>query len=443
MGTTVQQLLAARATDDGVAVKYISALQSWRDHIAEASSTAAVMLDIMSRFRPQHVATLLGNTPDMLVHMAAAGLGGYTLCGLNTTRRGQALLRDIRRADCQVVVVDAAHRSLLDGLDLGSVSVIETATPRWARLLASRPSLVPSRIPTPSDTFMLIFTSGTGGDPKAVEVSHYMVEMAGQALVERFSITSADTCYLPMPLFHSLALVGGWAVAISSGAAMVPAAFSASHFLSDIRGYNATYTNYVGKALAYILATPEQAGDAANPLRVAFGNEASDRDIAEFSRRFGAEVWDGFGSTENAVIVTREPGTPPGSIGKGFDGVAIYNSDTGRQCPIARFGRHGELINAEEAIGGWSTRKDPECSRGTTKTRTPLRPGCAAVCTGRATSHTATPTDGYTWPAGRPTGCASMAKTSPPCPSSGSCCATMQSVVLPCMPFPTRSSAML
>ncbi len=48
-----------------------------------------------------------------------------------------------------------------------------------------------------------------------------------------------------------------------------------------------------------MLATPpEQHDDHDNPLRVAFGNEATDRDIAEFGRRFGCTVWDGFGSTE-------------------------------------------------------------------------------------------------------------------------------------------------
>jgi fatty-acyl-CoA synthase len=146
-------------------------------------------------------------------------------------------------------------------------------------------------------------------------------------------------------------LVAGWGVAVATGAAMAPAKFSASAFLEDIRRYGATYMNYVGKPLAYILATPERPDDADNPLRVAFGNEATDRDIEEFGRRFDTLVWDGFGSTENAVIITREPGTPKGSLGKGFPGVAIYDPDTATECPPARFDQDGALTNADEAVG--------------------------------------------------------------------------------------------
>jgi len=62
-------------------------------------------------------------------------------------------------------------------------------------------------------------------------------------------------------------------------------------------------------------------------------------------------VWDGFGSTEGAIIITREDGCPPGSLGKGFPGVAIYNPDTLTECPVATFGEDGALTNPDEAIG--------------------------------------------------------------------------------------------
>ncbi|WP_372730090.1 fatty-acid--CoA ligase FadD1 [Nocardioides sp.] len=351
MAESVQQLLRRRAADDRPGVRYGDRVWSWREHLTEASTVAAALLSVADRDRPLHVGVLLGNTPDMLRALAAAGLGGFVLCGINTTRRGESLVADVRRADCQILVTDEEHRGLLDGLDLTGIQVLDTSSERWTALLEGAGELVPYREVEAMDTFMMIFTSGTSGDPKAVQVAHLMVLFAGLSLVEKCRVTPEDTCYVSMPLFHSNAVVAGWAVALTAGAAIAPATFSASRFLEDVRRYGATYVNYVGKPLAYVLATPERDDDADNPLRFAFGNEASDRDIAEFSRRFGCEVRDGFGSTENAVVVTREPGTPPGSIGKGLDGVAVYDAETVTECAVATFDRHGALTNADEAIG--------------------------------------------------------------------------------------------
>ncbi len=348
MAETVQQLLRERAEDAGadrVGLKYGDRTWTWREHLAEAADHASAVIALADPARPLHVGALLGNTPDMLRAMAGAALGGYVLCGLNTTRRGEALLADVRRADCQLVLVDTDHAPLLDGLDLGDVRVIDVGA------LEPAGPLVPHAEVGAMDTLMMIFTSGTSGEPKAVQVPHIFPIFSGANLVDRFSITADDVCYVSMPLFHSNAVVAGWAVAASSGAAIAPARFSASRFLDDVRTYGATYMNYVGKPLAYVLATPEQPDDADNPLRVAFGNEASDRDIEEFARRFGCQVTDGFGSTESAVIVTRAPGTPRGSIGQGMEGVAIYDAETVTECEVAEFDAAGRLTNADRAIG--------------------------------------------------------------------------------------------
>jgi fatty-acyl-CoA synthase len=351
MAETMQQLLRERLEDDKVGVLYGDMSWTWRDHLAEATAEAAAVIALADAARPLHVGVLLGNTPDMLRSMAAAALGGYVLGGLNTTRRGDALLADVRRADCQLILVNGEHAELLEGLDLAGVRVVDVDSAEWAESVAAAGPLKPHAEVGAMDTFMMIFTSGTSGEPKAVQVPHIFPLFSGANLVDRFSLTSDDICYVSMPLFHSNAVVAGWAVAACSGATIVPARFSASRFLDDVRHYGATYMNYVGKPLAYVLATPERPDDADNPLRVAFGNEASDRDIEEFARRFDCLVMDGFGSTESAVIVTRVPGTPRGSIGQGYEGVAIYNSETITECPIAEFDENGALLNADEAVG--------------------------------------------------------------------------------------------
>ncbi len=306
----------------------------------------------MDAERPPHVGTLLGNTPEMAMALAAGALGGHVVVGLNTTRRGEGLARDVRHADCQVVLVDESTVPCSTGwtsvVRAWSRSMVRSGVVSLAAGRACRDHLGPA---APDDLFMLIFTSGTSGEPKAVTVTHEKVSGAGLMLADRFGLGPEDTCYVSMPLFHSNAVIAGWGVALAAGAATAVARFSASGLLADLRRYGATYLNYVGKPLAYVLATPERPDDADNPLRIAFGNEAGDRDIAEFGRRFGCTVVDGFGSTENAVIISRVPGSPPGSLGQPLEGVAVLDPDTEKECPRAVFDRDGRLLNGDEAVG--------------------------------------------------------------------------------------------
>ncbi|CMK61446.1 fatty-acid-CoA ligase [Mycobacterium tuberculosis] len=237
MTDTIQSLLRQHVSDPTIAVKYGGLQWTWSQYLAESAARAAALITIADPQRPTHIGSLLGNTPEMLAQLAAAGLGGYVLCGLNTTRRGDALAADVRRADCQIVVTDADHRALLDGLDLAGARILDTSTPRWAELVAGDGAFVPYREVDTMDPFMMIFTSGTSGNPKAVPVSHLMATFAGRSLTERFGLTEQDTCYVSMPLFHSNAVVAGWAPAVVSGAAIAPATFSATGFLDDVRRY--------------------------------------------------------------------------------------------------------------------------------------------------------------------------------------------------------------
>ncbi|HNA99979.1 MAG TPA: AMP-binding protein, partial [Marmoricola sp.] len=221
----------------------------------------------------------------------------------------------------------------------------------WQELLDGASGEVPHAEVDPDALFMLVFTSGTSGDPKAVRLTHAKITGPGQKLNDRFELGGDDVRYVTMPLFHSNALMAGWGMALVCGAPIALARkFSASRFLADVRHFGASYTSYVGKPLAYVLATPEQPDDARNPLRIVFGNEASDRDIAEFTRRFGCRVVDGFGSSENAVVVSRIDGTPPGALGMPAADVAVFNPESGLECPRAVI-IDGIVTNLEECVG--------------------------------------------------------------------------------------------
>ncbi len=345
--STIRTLLTARAEDPSPGLLAGDRRWTWAEYVAATRGRAASLAGLLDHDRPPHVGLLLANTPEMAVQLGAAGWGAHVVVGLNTTRRGAALLADIRRADVQVIVTEPGQAALLDGLDLDGIRVVDAATHAWA---LDGPE--PAAAPEPDSLFMLIFTSGTSGEPKAVRVTHEKVTYPAAYLTERLGLGAEDVHYVSMPLFHSNSVMAGWGPALANGAAVALAEkFSASAFLADVRRYRATYANYVGKPLAYILATPAEPDDAENPLRLVFGNEAGDRDTAAFAARFGCRVVDGFGSTENAVVVSRVEGTPPGSLGQPAPGVAVYDPETGTECPPAEYDASGRVTNLDACVG--------------------------------------------------------------------------------------------
>ncbi|HEX7322539.1 MAG TPA: long-chain-fatty-acid--CoA ligase FadD17 [Mycobacterium sp.] len=338
---TVTKLLAPLGDVGDRGVYFEDSFVSWRDHIRAAAALGAALHARLDPARPPHIGVLLGNTPLFSEVLVAAALTGLVPVGLNPTRRGAALSRDIEHADCQLLLTDASA----EGIDIPRVvEVVDVESASWATELAAHADApVTFRDSDPDELFMLIFTSGTSGDPKAVRCTHEKVTFPGTMLAQRFGLGPADTCYLAMPLFHSNAVMAGWAPAVAAGASIaLRRKFSASQFLPDVRRFGATYANYVGKPLSYVLATPPQPDDADNPLKLLYGNEGSPRDLERFARRFDVAVVDAFGSTEGGVNFGRTPDTPEGSLGPLIDGISIVDVDTGQECPP---GVVGELVN--------------------------------------------------------------------------------------------------
>jgi fatty-acyl-CoA synthase len=349
---TVRDQLLARAEDDRPGLLFEESAWTWAEVVRESRVRAAVLDDLLTDDAPPHVGVLLDNIPELTFLLGGAALGGKVVVGLNPTRRGPAIAADIARSDTQVVVTDATYAGLLDDLDL-PVPVLRLDGPEWAeRLTEHATTKVPDAAVDEDTLLMLIFTSGTSGDPKAVNVTHAKVAIPGVFLSERFGLKPGEVAYQSMPMFHSKAIMAGWGPALASGATLALARrFTASGFLADVRRFGATYANYVGKPLTYIMATPERPDDADNPLRIVFGNEANERDIAEFGRRFGCVVVDSYSSTENAVIVQRTDDMPPGSLGRPLEGVKVLDPETMTETPDAEFGHDGRLLNPEQATG--------------------------------------------------------------------------------------------
>ena len=360
--TTVATMLAARAEDDRTGVLEAGGTWTWRQAIAEGATRGALARSLLGDAAP-HIGVLLPNGPEYLFWLNGAALAGAAVVGVNPTRRGDALAADIRATDCALIVTDPEGAALLEGLSLGigEDKILLTGSERYQSLLeqfagtqAANDLVEHAGDVDEESLFLLIFTSGTTGVPKAVRCTQGRLAGIAEVAAPGYGYTAEDVCYCPMPLFHGNALMALWGPTVMVGAAIaVRPRFSASAFLDDVRRFGATKFSYVGKAIAYVLATPERPDDADNTLKSAFGTEASVRDRDRFRTRFGCYLIEGYGQSEGGASINPVLGMPKGALGKPVDGIdlAVISPVTGEECPPAEFDAEGRLLNAGAAIG--------------------------------------------------------------------------------------------
>ncbi|WP_405494663.1 AMP-binding protein [Nocardia sp. NBC_00511] len=328
---------------------------TWDGVVRESAARAALAL-AMRRPGPFHIGVLLDNVPDFIFWLGGAALSGATIAGINPTRSADELAAEIHYVDCQLIVTDTAGMTRLRALDLGldADRFLLVDDPGYAALLdahRAEPAIAPGV--GEDDLFLLLFTSGTTGASKAVKCSQGRLAWTAYAASAKFGHHRGDVDYCCMPLFHGNAIMALWAPALVNGATVcLTPKFSASGFLPDVRYFGATFFTYVGKALGYLMATPELTGDGDNTLERAFGTEASPEDQVEFVRRFGAQLFEGYGSSEGAGAVELAPDTPAGALGRpAHAGIAIIDPETLRECERARLDEYGRVRNPDEAIG--------------------------------------------------------------------------------------------
>jgi steroid-22-oyl-CoA synthetase len=357
VAASAAELLRRNAADPEVggrpALRFGDRIWTHGELHAEGCRYATLFRQRLPEGAPPHVGVLSDNTPEYVFTFVGAALVGVTVVGLNHTRRGEHLLRDLHHADVGLLLTEEAHAADLDAIrgDLGlPESNVLTA---GADLEAALPGEAedPGDEPDVDTQWALIFTSGTSSAPKAVICTQRRLLVTGNRMRMLLDIGADDVGYICMPLFHSNAVMVGWAPSVVAGASVgLARRFSVSQWLPDVRRYGATWFNYTGKPLSYLVASPEQPDDADNPLRVAFGNEGAPEVVEAFSRRFSVRVIDAFGATEGGVAVNREDGMPTGAMGRAGDAVKVVDED-GVEKPPARLDEAGRLLNPDECVG--------------------------------------------------------------------------------------------
>src|SRR5205823_8547486 len=147
--STVAQLIVSRAREhpDKPFLLFGSGRITYGEYLERCARVAGMMRARLPDGKPPHVGVLMGNSPEFLYLIGGAALAGAVIVGINATRHGAEIERDIRHTDCAFVVADETYRPLLSGLDVPDIVD--------ASEIEGRP--YDGLGPEPDDLFLLIF----------------------------------------------------------------------------------------------------------------------------------------------------------------------------------------------------------------------------------------------------------------------------------------------
>ena len=354
--TTYADLILSREGDEKVGLRFGDESWTWAEVIDEARIRAAAIEARLPKpdDRQRHVGVLLDNVPDFVFWLLAGGLSGSTIVGLNSSRPEAELRADATQADVDFIITeDEYHHRVVGALADPErvVSIDSLEYKQWIYEFTGEP--LPTTTPDPDDLALLLFSSGTTGTPKAVIVGQGRLGRLGLTLRDRVEMRRDSVAYLCMPLFHGNAVMLNLVPAMTVGATVaLTRKFTASRFSEEVHKFGATFVNYVGRALSYVLNHPEDPRDKNSTLELAYGTEASETDIQRFSERFNCRVSEGYGLSEGVFRIGRSEDMPRGALGKPQESldIRVLDEETGEECPRAKFDEMGRMVTPE-AIG--------------------------------------------------------------------------------------------
>ena len=233
---TTRDLLDLRADDDRPGLLFEGRIWTWAEVVAECKIRAHLMLSLHEEGKPFHVGVMLENDPEFIFSIGGAAYAGATVVGINLTRRGEELARDINYTDCEILITSREQEACFNGVESGVAErkTLRIGTPAFAAAVEKYRNAPLRHIEAagdPASILLLLFTSGSTGDPKAVICT--TGRMCRTAVFQHMGLGSNDVSYNSMPLFHGNGIFACWSNPLFTGGAFALARkFSASGFVT-------------------------------------------------------------------------------------------------------------------------------------------------------------------------------------------------------------------
>ncbi len=306
------------------------------------------------------VALLLPNTPHFpLAYFAVLSLGAVAV-------PVHALLK---AEEIEYVLTDSGAKTLIcaapllgegaKGAELAGVPVLavmdggDASIERIDNLAFEVQPIAEVAPREPSDTAVILYTSGTTGKPKGAEISHLNVTMNVMVSAQHsFEIDETDVVLGCLPLFHTFGQTCCMNTAFYVGASVVMLPrFDGQQALELLVKEKCTIFMGVPTMYVGLVAAGKASADLRPQLKSALSGGAAlpEAVLEEFEQVFGTKVLEGYGLTETSPVATfNQKGFEPkaGTVGKTIWGVEVEvaKAEVDERIELLPTGELGEIV---------------------------------------------------------------------------------------------------
>ena len=320
----------------------------------------------------------LPNVPAFVIALHGVLKAGGSIIPMNVLNKAAEIEYFLSFAKAFAIVSDASVADeAIKGAAAAGVShvfirgerdgsdVPEGATSFWDLINdPGESSPAPFATPSPNDTAVLLYTSGTTGKPKGVQLTHFQLYMNSKAHVDAFAMDHTTSVVAVMPLFHALGLSGILnATAIACGTVRLLSKFDPTRVLEVVDQEKATMLHGVPTMYHALLNHPDRDTYDTSSLRIcgSAGAAIAAELLDSIEKTFGIQIIEMYGLTESGPLATNNlpNDRKPYSIGKPIWGTEVQIwSDEGEELPRGKEHVGEIVIRGHNTMSGYLNNPD-------------------------------------------------------------------------------------
>ena len=352
---TVPGLLRRQATAFGSRACVTLPGAEWRhDEIADVAARRAGALRAAGVEQGDRVAVMCSNRAEFLETVLACGWLGAASVPINSASMGPQIQYLLADSGAKLLVIEEGFVERLQTADLASTELqkvwVVPQSPGFGFALTPAYEVWPEpgdaveAAPVqPSDTFAVLYTSGTTGPSKGVLCPHAQFFWWGANSADVLGVNADDVLCTTLPLFHINALNTFAQAAVVGCRVHFLERFSASGFWPAMARTGATVVYLLGAMVPILLAQPTSAAERDHRVRIGLGPGVPEAAGTAFRERTGVTLLEGYGSTETNFVIASTPDARRrgvmGWLRPGFEARVVDGADN--ELPA---GEAGELV---------------------------------------------------------------------------------------------------